>query len=225
MNPSRQLSDTGHSYSSHKRSGNRDASTPPSKLREPGAADVSRGLPGLSGSFETGPVATIGYARVSTSDQNPEVQAARLREHGCEKVFADHGVSGRLASRPQWDACRAFLRSGDVLVVTKLDRIGRSVRNLIEVVGDLERRGVDLVVLDQAINISTPAGRMLFHVLAAISEFERDLANERTRDGLAAAKVRHGGKLPPRGPSISPDKLAVARHLYEQGDMPARRIA
>ncbi len=84
---------------------------------------------------------------------------------------------------------------------------------------------MDLIVLDQAIDTATPAGRMLFHVLAAIAEFEHDLIAERTRDGLAAARARHGGKLPPRGPSISPDKLAAARVLYQRGDMPARRIA
>jgi DNA invertase Pin-like site-specific DNA recombinase len=170
-------------------------------------------------------MAKIGYARVSTSDQNPEAQAARLCEHGCTRVFTDHGVTGRLASRPQWDACRAFLRDGDVLVVTKLDRIGRSVGNLVSVAGELHRLGVDLVVLDQAIDTGTPAGRMLFHVLAAIAEFEHDLIAERTRDGLAAARARNGGRLPPRGPSISPDKLAAARQLYQRGDMPARRIA
>jgi DNA invertase Pin-like site-specific DNA recombinase len=87
-------------------------------------------------------VAKIGYARVSTADQHPEAQATRLREHGCGQVFTDHGVSGKLASRPQWDACRGYLRDGDALVVTKLDRIGRSVGNLIEVVGDLGRSGV-----------------------------------------------------------------------------------
>jgi len=170
-------------------------------------------------------MAKIGYARVSTSDQNPEAQAARLRGHGCSRVFTDHGVTGKLASRPQWDACRAFLRDGDVLVVTKLDRIGRSVGNLVGVAGELHQLGVDLVVLDQAIDTATPAGRMLFHVLAAIAEFEHDLIAERTRDGLAAARARNGGKLPPRGPSISPDKLAAARQLYHRGDMPARRIA
>ncbi len=158
--------------------------------------------------LDTAGVAMIGYARVSTSDQNPEVQATRLREQGYLWVFADRAVSGKLAGRPQWDACRAYLRAGDVLVVTKLDRIGRSAGNLIEVVGDLATRGVDLAVLDQSIDTSTPAGRMLFHVLAAIAE--HDLIAERTRDGLAAARARHGGKLPPRGPSISPDKLAVA---------------
>lgn len=98
----------------------------------------------------------IGYARVSTRDQNPEAQAARLREHGRTRVFTDHGVTGKLPRRPQWDACRAFLRDGDVLVVTKLDRIGRLVGNLVRVVGELHERGVDLVVLDQAIDTSTP---------------------------------------------------------------------
>jgi len=170
-------------------------------------------------------MAMTGYARVSTSDQNPEAQAARLREHGCTRVFTDHGVTGRLASRPQWDACRTFLRGGDVLVVTKLDRVGRSVGNLVRVAADLHEHGVDLIVLDQAIDTATPAGRMLFHVLAAIAEFEHDLIAERTRDGVAAARARNGGKLPARGPSISPDKLAAARELYQRGDMPARRIA
>jgi DNA invertase Pin-like site-specific DNA recombinase len=168
-------------------------------------------------------MAMIGYARVSTTDQNPEARAARLRAHGCIRVFADHGITGKLASRPQWDACRAFLRHGDVLVATKLDRIGRSVGNLVSVAADLHQCGVDLVVLDQAIDTATPAGRMLFHVLAAIAE--HDLIAERTRDGLAAARARQGGKLPARGPSISPDKLAAARVLYQRGDMPAQRIA
>jgi DNA invertase Pin-like site-specific DNA recombinase len=154
-------------------------------------------------------MARIGYARVSTTDQHPDAQAARLREDGCVQVFTDHGVTGKLASRLQWDACRTFLRQGDALVVVKLDRVGRSVANLIEVVSDLGARGVDLIVLDQAIDTSTPTGRMLFHVLAAIAEFERDLIAERTRDGLAAARERHGGQLPVRGPSISPDKLAI----------------
>jgi DNA invertase Pin-like site-specific DNA recombinase len=170
-------------------------------------------------------MARIGYSRVSTTDQHPEAQAARLVEHGCTRVFTEQGVSGLKASRPQWDACRAFLRHGDALVVTKLDRTGRSVGNLIDVVGDLAARGVDLIVLDQAIDTSTPAGRMLFHVLAAIAEFERDLITERARDGMAAARARHGGQLPARDPSIDPGKLEVARQLYERGDMPAKRIA
>ena len=133
-------------------------------------------------------MAMIGYARVSTSDQNPEAQAARLRAHGCARVFSDHGVTGRLASRPQWDACRAFLRDGDVLVVTKLDRVGRSVGNLVSVAADLHEQGVGLVVLDQAIDTATPAGRMLFHVLAAIAEF------------TVISTPREGAEVPRRRP-------------------------
>jgi DNA invertase Pin-like site-specific DNA recombinase len=170
-------------------------------------------------------VTTIGYERVSRLDQHPEAQAARLREHGCARIFTDHGVSGVKASRPQWDKCLDHLRQGDTLVTVRLDRIGRSIANLIEVVQLLAERGVDLVVLDQAIDTTTPAGRLMFHIIGAIAEFERDLIVERTRDGLAAAKERHGGKLPVRGPSIDPGKLEVARHLFAQGDIPAKRIA
>jgi DNA invertase Pin-like site-specific DNA recombinase len=165
-------------------------------------------------------MAMIGYARVSTTDQNPENQASRLRAHGCSTVFTDHGITGRLASRPQWDACRAYLRDRDVLAVTKLDRIGRSVGNLVRVAADLHERGVDLVVLDQAIDTATPAGRMLFHVLAAIAEFEHDLIAERTRDGLAAARARCGGKLP--GPR-SVDQPGLGRRRPPA--LPARRLA
>jgi DNA invertase Pin-like site-specific DNA recombinase len=170
-------------------------------------------------------VTTIGYERVSRLDQHPEAQAARLREHGCARIFTDHGVSGVKASRPQWDKCLDHLRQGDTLVTVRLDRIGRSIANLIEVVQLLADRGVDLVVLDQAIDTTTPAGRLMFHIIGAIAEFERDLIVERTRDGLAAAKERHGGKLPVRGPSIDPGKLEVARQLFAQGDIPAKRIA
>ena len=170
-------------------------------------------------------MAVIGYERVSRLDQHPEAQAARLREHGCARIFTDRGVSGMKASRPQWDKCLDHLRQGDTLVTVRLDRIGRSIANLIEVVQLLAEHGVDLIVLDQAIATTTPAGRLMFHVIGAIAEFERDLIVERTRDGLAAARERHGGQLPVRGPSIDPGKLDVARQLFERGDIPAKRIA
>jgi len=170
-------------------------------------------------------VAKIGYARVSTTDQHPEAQAARLREHGCEQVFTDRGVSGSRASRPQWDKCLDHLRAGDTLVIAKLDRIGRSLANLIEVVHQLGERGVDLIVLDQSIDTTTASGKLLFHILAAIAEWEAAIIAERTHDGLTAARERHGGQLPARGPSISPDKLEVARELYARRGMPAKRIA
>ena len=146
-------------------------------------------------------MAMIGYARVSISDQNPEAQAVRLRAYGCLRVFTGHGVTGRLASRPQWDACRAFLREGDVLVVTKLDRAGRSVGNLVSVAGELDRRGGGPGGAGSGDRYQQP-GRAdaVPHVLAAIPEFEHDLIAERTRDGLAAARARRGGTLPKRGP-------------------------
>jgi DNA invertase Pin-like site-specific DNA recombinase len=156
----------------------------------------------------------IGYARVSTNDQHPEAQAERLTAAGCERVYTDKGVSGKLARRPQWDALLGQLRPGDVLVTVRLDRIGRSVKNLIEVTGDLAERKVDLVVLDQGIDTTTPAGRMLFHVLAAIAEFEHDLIRERTMDGLAAARAR--GRTGGRKAKLTPAQVAHARRLYDE---------
>lgn len=170
-------------------------------------------------------MAVIGYERVSRLVQHPEAQTARLRDYGCTTVYTDHGVSGAKASRPQWDRCLDHLREGDTLVAVRLDRLGRSLTNLIEVVQQLAGRGVDLVVLDQQIDTTTASGRLLFHMIAAIAEFERDLLRERVADGLAAARERHGGKLPVRGPSIDPGKLDVARELYARGELPAKRIA
>ena len=135
----------------------------------------------------------IGYARVSTNDQHPEAQAERLYASGCDPVFTDKGWSGAKASRPQWDKLLENLAPGDELVCVKLDRIGRSVADLLNVVGKLQAAEVDLVVLDQAIDTSTPAGKLLFHVIAAIAEFERGLIIERTRDGQAS--VRRAGNL------------------------------
>lgn len=167
----------------------------------------------------------VGYARVSTRDQHTDGQEARLREAGCERVFSDHGASGRLASRPAWDKTLESLRSGDVLVVTKLDRVGRSLKNLVDVVGILGERGVDLVVLDQAIDTQTPNGRMLFGILAVLAEWESSIIRERTVEGLAAAKVRRGGKLPGRKPSLSPQKIATARELFASRRYSAAQIA
>lgn len=155
-----------------------------------------------------------GYARVSTRDQHPEAQTERLRAFGCEKLFVDEGVSGKLASREHWDECLAYLRPGDTLVAVKLDRIGRSLKNLIEVTNSLEKRGIDLVVLDQKLDTTSASGKLLFHILAAIAEFERDLIRERTMDGLAIAKAngRKGGSKP----KLTRAQRVRARQMFEE---------
>jgi DNA invertase Pin-like site-specific DNA recombinase len=141
-------------------------------------------------------------------------QAARLAEAGCEKVFADV-ASGKLASRPEWDKCMAYLREGDTLVAVKLDRFSRSVPHLIEVAAELKRRGVDLKCLDQEIDTSSAMGKLFFTILAAFAEFERDLISERTRDGLAATSKR--GRSGGRKRVLKPYQVTYAREQITSG--------
>lgn len=168
----------------------------------------------------------IGYARVSTGAQDEAAQTARLREAGCERVYADHGVSGAKASRPEWDKLTSpdggALREGDVLVFVKLDRIGRSVKHLLEIAEDFRRRGIDLQALDQPFDTTTPAGKMIFTILAAVAEFERDLISARTRDALAVrtARGRSGG----RKRKLSPEQEARVRELYALTSEDKRRL-
>jgi DNA invertase Pin-like site-specific DNA recombinase len=167
-------------------------------------------------------MALIGYARVSTQDQHPEGQTDQLEAAGCEKVFVEH-ASGVLAKRPVLDDALLYLRSGDTLVVTKLDRLGRSVRNLKQVADDLQGRGVGLRALSQGIDTTTPGGRLFFHMLAAIAEFEHDLIVERTVDGLAAARARGrtgGGRV-----KMTPTKAAQARAMYDTRQHTVQQIA
>ncbi|GAA1083734.1 DNA invertase Pin-like site-specific DNA recombinase [Pseudonocardia antarctica] len=164
----------------------------------------------------------LGYARVSTGDQSTAAQRDALVAAGCDRVFADV-ASGKLARRPQLDALLDYARPGDVLVITKLDRLGRSVAHLVELGALLQSRGIDLRVLHQGIDTTTPGGRLTFHILASIAEFERDLISERTRDGLAAARAR--GRKGGRPPALSPAKLAHARTLRDGGKHTMTQIA
>jgi len=162
----------------------------------------------------TGTGARIGYARVSTHEQNLDAQTDRLTAAGCQRIFAEQ-VSGTLRDRPELAACLEYLRAGDVLVVVKLDRLGRSLSHLLEVVATLDRRGIGLVSLSEAIDTTTAAGRLLLHVIGAVAQFERDLIVERTQAGLAAARSR--GRTGGRPPKITPEKLDAARALISSG--------
>jgi len=156
--------------------------------------------------------ALIGYARVSSSNQDPSLQQDALQSAGCLCVFTDK-ASGTLDSRPELDRALDHLRSGDSLVVWRLDRLGRSLRHLIETVRSLEENGVAFRSLAENIDTSTPGGRLVFHLFGALAEFERELIRERTQAGLAAARARgrHGG----RPKALTDEKLAVAREMYE----------
>lgn len=158
-------------------------------------------------------MAEIGYARVSTAEQDPALQLDALAKVGCTQVFQDK-ASGA-TDRPGLTAALAFVREGDVLVVWKLDRLGRSLPHLIETVSALETRGVGFRSLTEAIDTTTPGGRLIFHIFGALGQFERDLIQERTRAGLdaAAARGRRGG----RKPVVTEDKLRRARALIAQG--------
>ena len=158
-------------------------------------------------------MAKIGYARVSTRGQNDDSQVDDLTAHGVDKLFVDR-ASGKLADRPELDKALAYLREGDVLVITRLSRAMRSLKHMLALAEDLAARGVGLVVLKQAIDTTTPHGRLVFHVLAAIDEFQRELIVEGTHEGLAAARAR--GRNGGRRPRLTPAQVRHARELYDE---------
>lgn len=163
----------------------------------------------------------IGYGRVSTRDQHPEAQRDALTAAGCGQIFLDT-ASGKLARRPELDkALLSANRVGDQLVVTKLDRLGRSLEHLIELSKRLQAAGVDLVVLDQGIDTSTAVGRMFFQILGAIAEFEHALVSERTMDGLAAARAR--GRTGGQKPKLGARQVKLARQMYDEKDEHGKR--
>ena len=166
----------------------------------------------------------IGYARVSTREQNADGQLDVLTRAEVDRnhIYVDK-ASGKLARRPQLDAALAYLRPGDVLVITKLDRLGRSVRNLIDLADTLHEREVGLRVLSQGIDTTTPAGRMFFHVLAALAEFEASLISERTLDGLEAARAR--GRKGGRKPKLSERQVKVIRTMHASGEHTITELA
>lgn len=153
----------------------------------------------------------IGYARVSTEDQSLDLQIAALNGVGCDEVFSDHGISGSKFVRPGLDSALATLREGDTLVVWRLDRLGRSLRKLVELVDQLGSAGIQFASLTECINTTSSGGVLVFHIMAALAQFERALIGERTRAGMAAARAR--GRPLGRRRSLTPDQCDEALEL------------
>lgn len=161
-------------------------------------------------------MALIGYARVSTEDQSLDLQLDALEQRGCVKVFTEK-VSGRSKDRPQLEAMLGYLRDDeDTVVIYKLDRLGRSMKDLIEITETLASRGIGLVSIRDGIDMTTATGRLYFHLMACLAEFERDLISERTKAGLEAARARgrKGGRK-----AADPEKLKQAFILYDTGSL------
>jgi DNA invertase Pin-like site-specific DNA recombinase len=170
------------------------------------------------------PVSAIrfGYVRVSTAEQNEDLQTDALKAAGCTRLFVDH-ASGKTDSRPGLDSLLEQLRPGDTVVVWRLDRLGRSLRHLIELAALFDERGVGLASLRESIDTATPGGRLFFHMMAALAEFERDLIRERTTAGLAAARAR--GRTGGRPTVWTPEKLQAARSMHASGEHDISTIA
>ncbi len=163
----------------------------------------------------------IGYARVSTTDQNLALQKEALEKAGCERIYEDT-ISGTRVERPGLAKALEMLRSGDTLVVWKLDRLGRSVKNLITLVGEINSNGIHFKSLTDSIDTGTPSGRFFFHVMASLAEMERELIIERTRAGLEVARAlgRKGG----RKRTMTDSKIDSAKKLLSSG-VPPRDVA
>jgi DNA invertase Pin-like site-specific DNA recombinase len=165
----------------------------------------------------------IGYARVSTLDQNPDLQIQKLKEFGCERVIMEHASSSQQNRPALARLLNEIIRPGDALVVWKLDRLARSLRQLIETAAELEKHQIGLVSLTDNIDTTTPGGRLVFHVIGAISEFEAALIRERTRAGLVQARLQ--GKVGGRPPLISEKDLIAAKSLLETTNLTANEVA
>ncbi len=167
--------------------------------------------------------ALIGYARVSTRDQDPGMQETALRNAGAVRVFTDHGESSRRADRPQWKACLDYLRDGDTLLVYRLDRLAGSQQQMLQIFDELERRSIDLRSLTEpAIDTTSPMGRAFYSIIAVFAQLRVDTIRQNTRDGLARARAE--GRVGGRPTVMTPERVALAKRLRGEG-MPYRQIA
>jgi DNA invertase Pin-like site-specific DNA recombinase len=163
----------------------------------------------------------IGYARVSTTDQTLALQQDALTKAGCERIFTDT-ASGAQTDRPGLSEALSHLREGDILVVWKLDRLGRSLKDLITRITELQNRDIGFKSLTEQIDTTTSGGKLIFHIFGTLAEFERDIIKERTQAGLAAARAR--GKRGGRRPNLTPRDIALVRKLYEERETPIADI-
>lgn len=164
----------------------------------------------------------IGYARVSTNDQNPELQIDALKKAGAEQVFQEK-FTGTLKERPELSQCLRMLRTGDVLVVWKLDRLARSLKDLVDIVQDLQNRGVGFKSLTESIDTTSSGGRLVFHIFGALAEFEYDLIRERTLAGLQAARAR--GRNGGRKPAMSSNDVKKAAAMLLDPQITKKEVA
>ena len=164
----------------------------------------------------------IGYARVSTVDQNLELQTDALTEAGCKKIFSDHGVSGAKAERPGLDEALDRIRKKDTLIIWKLDRLGRSLSDLLSIVEYLKDRGAHFLSIQDGFDTSTASGKMVFSVIGAMAEYERNLIRERTMAGLKAARAR--GRMGGRPKALDKRQVKVAITLAKEGELTIREI-
>jgi DNA invertase Pin-like site-specific DNA recombinase len=164
----------------------------------------------------------IGYARVSTQDQNPELQVDALKKSGCEQIFQEK-KTGKLRERPELSQCLRTLRAGDTLVVWKLDRLARSLKDLVEIVQGLNEREVGFKSLTESIDTTSSGGRLVFHIFGALAEFEHSLIRERTIAGLEAARAR--GRKGGRKPSMSDSDIRKASAMLSDPDITKKEVA
>ena len=163
----------------------------------------------------------IGYARVSTGEQNLDLQVDALKQAGCEEVYRDE-MSGIKSERPGLQKALAFARPGDTLVVWRLDRLGRSLKDLVQNVEDLQKRDIGFRSLHESIDTTSSVGKFQFHVFSALAEFERDLIRDRTMAGLRAARAR--GRRGGRKHLLTPDQIAMAARLIRSKEVPVSEI-
>jgi len=164
----------------------------------------------------------IGYARVSTDDQTLDLQRDALRRAKCRQIYEEH-ASGKNTARPELEACLKSLREGDTLIVWRLDRLGRSLADLIRLTQELQGRGVGFSSVTEQIDTGSPSGKLIFHVFGALAEFERNLIRERTLAGLKAARAR--GRKGGRPRKLSSKELKSMRSLLRAGEIPVSTIA